>query len=379
MTKSTAKCSMNVKKILVRNCVFAINPLTDTPLHRSTYQIENLDGQFLWHENLFLCHLTKVNSLNTIRSYASDLVQFSKMNLPLGGWRKVTNSIMRGYIKGAMFSTKNYSIQTLTRHVSTIKSFYDWLYKQGYTSARQAIDFDCKSLYPEETSNDQAYKLSQHTFNSRYIGNNEFEKILSGIKSKDSFIIERNEIALSLGFLTGTRASEVLSLEYPEVRKAIQEAKEKNSGTWATTVISIVGKGGAKRNLHIPPALCEKIFRYIKRHRCKLSTGGPLLCSSRGHPLKDKKFASNVFADACRGALIARTSHQGYHALRKSFGTHLVSNCYEHGRDPWVEVPRRLGHKNIETTLGYIHFEALLHNRSKVLSELNMRDRKFRG
>lgn len=370
---------MNIKKILVRNCVFAINPLTDAPLHRDTYQIENLDGQFLWHENLFLCHLTKSNSLNTIRSYASDLVQFSKMNLPIGGWSKVTNSIMRGYIKGAMFSTKSYSIQTLTRHVSTIKSFYEWLYTQGYTLERQAIDFDCKSLYPEEASSAQAYKLSQHTFNSRYIDIKEFERILSGVESEDNFIIERNEIALSLGFFTGTRASEVLSMEYPEVRKAIQEAKDNNNGTWATTVIQIVGKGGARRDLHIPPALCEKISRYIKRYRCKLSSRGPLMCNSRGYPIKDKKFASTVFADACRASLIARTSHQGYHALRKSFGTHLVSDCYEHGRDPWVEVPRRLGHKNIETTLGYIHFEALLNNRSKVLSELNMRARKFRG
>ena len=370
---------MSCRKILVRNCVYAKNPLNGDPLHCSTYIILDSHNNYLWHENLFLCETTKSKSLNTVRSYASDLVMFSEMASPLGGWKNVTNKIMRGYINGAMYNSRKYSQQTLSRHITTIRSFYTWLHLKGYLEAPTNIDFDFRAIFDEGRSLEDTQDYAKQSFTSSYVDHGLFTALLAGTKCKSPFMTERSEITLRLGFETGTRASEVLQLDYPTIRKAINKARDENGGIWATTVVTIIGKGKVKRELHIPPDLCQKIIRYINNYRSKLSTFGPLLCTDKGAVILDSKFASTTYSTACKGALILRNSHQGYHALRKSFGTHLVAECYSQGRDPWVEVPRRLGHKDVRTTLSYIHFEALLNNRSKVLSELNMRSKKYKG
>ncbi|WP_212631971.1 tyrosine-type recombinase/integrase [Pseudomonas sp. KB-10] len=370
---------MGTKKILVRGCVYAVNPLNGKPLHCDTYIIQDRDAKYYWHENLFLCEVAKCKSLNTVRSYASDLVMFCEMSNPLGGWQNITSTIMRGYINGAMFSTRRYSEKTLARHLTTIKQFYSWLYEKGYLDAPTNLDFSYKDIFITDRSADQAYAIAQHTFNASYISHLKFKKILTGIQSRSAFIVSRNEIILRLGFETGTRASEVLQLDYPLVRKAINRSRDENNGLWAATTVPLIGKGNVRRDLIIPPNLCETIMRYINTYRSKISSKGPIFCTRAGKGIKDTKFASSIFTTACKKALIMRSCHQGYHALRKSFGTHLVDECYKHGRDPWVEVPRRLGHKNVDTTLKYIHFDALLNKRSKILSELNMRRQKFRG
>lgn len=119
---------------------------------------------------------------------------------------------------------------------------------------------------------------------------------------------------------------------------------------------------------------------YLTKFRDKLNYGeGSLFCSTNGKNITDPKFASQVFSKAFCAAKLTRTNRQGFHRLRKSFGTNLVQDCYDNHTDPWVEVPRRLGHQDFQTTLRYIQFDALRHNRSRVLSELAMASEKYKS
>lgn len=369
-----------MKKLLIRDCEYATSTCSGVPLHCDVYVILDDAGFPLWHESIFLCELAITQSINTVRSYASDLLSFCRMANIYGGWRGITKKIMRGYIRGELFQQRNFRPATLSRHIETLKKFYDWLHLKGYINETPDFEWSTKNLFVQEFKNKGAYLRNQHSFHSVYIDKDEFDQLLVVTKSNSKFIERRNEIVMRLGYECGLRAHEVLDLDSDDISKRIFQSCTQNTHLWSTTIAEVKGKGRKLRTIYIPPGLSETIYSYINKYRRKLEIkNGPLICNATGAPLKDSKLASNVFRNACKAAKISRHHHQGYHRLRKSFGTNLVNDCVEEGRDPWVEVPRRLGHTDVQTTKKYIQFDALVHKRSEVLSALAMSENRFIG
>ncbi len=367
-----------MRKVLITNCLMTTSPISGAPVYCSVYILIDNAGQMLWHENLFLANLSTRGVLNTSRSHAADLLSFTKMAQPLGGWRSITPAQMNGYIRGELVQRRQYAPATLARHINTIKAFFQWLNIKGYLLDLPDFDWAYKHLYRNDQPNKTAYLQSHHSLHSLFLDQNAFELVLAGVRSKDRFLQLRDEIVLKLGYECGLRAHEVLNLDTTEVRKSISQARERNSGLWATTRIKLLGKGSKTREIYVGPKLSETIANYIQTYRTKQKHWeGSLICKKNGLPITDVKHASTVFNKACRVSKIPRHQHQGYQRLRKCFATNLVQECWDAGRDPWVEVPRRLGHRDIETTKKYVQFEALLNSRSKVLSELRMLDRRF--
>jgi len=285
---------------------------------------------------------------------------------------------MLGYLHGELFQSRDYLPATMSRHIETLKRYYAWLYRKGYLDTLPDFDWNYKHLFTSEPSNNTAYESTQHTLNSLYVDRETFQKLMAGISSNNAFIIARDELALRLGYDCGTRAHEVLNLDVKIVRQAISKAKDENNGIYASVDVKLTGKGNVNRLLLLIPDICEIIDIYLKRFRMKMNNGnGPLLCTIYGTPIKSMKHASTVFRNACKTAGIQRHHHQGYHRLRKTFGTNLVDECYKAGTDPWVEVPRRMGHRDVETTKLYIQFDALRNHRSSVLSSLSMEAMKW--
>lgn len=367
-------------KQLIKNCQYAKNPITGNPLFCNVYVLVDDNFNMLWHENLFLSELSKSASENTARSYASDLLSFTKATSSLGGWKSITQSQMNGYIHGELFQSRGYAFATMTRHIETLKRFFDWLESKGYLEYTSIFDWSFKHLYISNPTDNSAHLSTQHTFHELYIDSQTYNKLLAGVDSKNSFIRARDLLVLNLGYKCGTRSCEINNLDSVEIRKAINNSKNKNKDLWATTKINLIGKGAKSRELLLPPELCESIMDYLRRWRFKINSGkGPLICTQKGKHLKSSKHASTVFSKACLNSKIPRYHHQGYHRLRKSFGTNLVDEYYEKGGNPWVEVPRRLGHKNIDTTILYIQFDALRNQRSEILTELSMMNSRFSG
>lgn len=369
-----------MRKILVKNCRYATSPISGQPCFTDVYVLLNEDGQMLWHENLFLAEMSISCSLNTIRSLANDLLSFVKMAYPLGGWSKITKSQMLGYLHAELFQRRQYRKSSMMRHVDSLKKFYFWLEKKGYIDILPDFDWAYSHLYSRSSSDKTAYLLRHHSFHSLYIDREVYLKLLSSVSSQNAFIKARDRIVLQFGYECGIRAEEALDLNVMQVRAAINYSKKMNNGLWATSIVTISGKGARKRELLLPPELSEKVMDYLTNFRDKLNNGeGALFCSMNGKNITDPKFASRVFCSAFRKAKLTRTNRQGFHRLRKSFGTNLVQDCYDNHTDPWVEVPRRLGHQNFQTTLQYIQFDALRHNRSRVLSELAMASEKYKS
>jgi site-specific recombinase XerD len=368
---------MNMYSKLIKNCRYAVSTISGEPLYCDTYILVERDENILWHESLFLCEMSQTEAINTVRSYASDLLSFAKMANVHGGWNAINKRIMSGYLHGELFQNRKYLKSTMNRHVETLKRYYRWLTQKGYITALPDFCWNFNHLYgkkPLQTKSNGSNLISH------YIDPDTFLTILSGNFCKNKFIQKRNEILLRLGYECGLRASEVLFLDSQELENKIAHSKNKNNGLWATTSIKILGKGSVNREIYIPPSLGELIQNYILFYRSKLKNkNGPLISTASGNQIKDLAFASKVFSQAYRKSGLLREHRQGYHRLRKSFATNLVNQCYQNGKDPWVEVPRRLGHKNLETTKIYIQFEALMHKRSAILSSLAMSDEKYRS
>ncbi len=368
-----------VQKILVRNCKYATNPITGTPLFCDVYVLLDVDKKMLVHENMFLADLSKRFSLETVRATANDLLSFSKMADSLGGWAAITQQTLTGYLHGELYQRRKYKKPTMQRHIASLKNFFGWVNKKGYADNPKDFDWGYEHLYSNNQPDAVAYNASQHSFHSLYITPETFfERLLPNVNSKDPFLRKRDQIVLRLGYECGTRAHEVLLLDAKSVRNAIRNAREDNDGLWATAAIPVKGKGSKNRDLLFPPDLCEFIWDFLVRYRSRINEcKGPLICKHNGSPLKDPKHASTVFRSAYSCAGKIRQHRQGYHRLRKSFGTNLCQECFDTGKDPWVMLPRRLGHSDIDTTKLYIQFDALRNNRSSVLRDLRMRDNKF--
>jgi site-specific recombinase XerD len=295
-----------------------------------------------------------------------------------GGWACVDQRTLTGYLHGELFQRRRLSEASISRQIETLRKFYRWLNKKGFIDSPKEFNWSYKHLFGHPSGDRAAFSAHQHSFNSLYIDLDDFRQILSGNCSSSSFIQYRNEITMQLGYECGLRAHELLLLKVTPTLKSICNARERNNGLWAASRISIVGKGGTIREIYLPPLLAEKVYGFIKIFRDGiLGKSEYLICHRNGDKIRDPKFGSNVFSLACARAGLARHHKQGFHRLRKSFGTNLVKDCYTYGRDPWVEVPRRMGHKNFRTTVKYIQFDALLNHRTEILSELAMRGDNF--
>lgn len=364
-------------KQIIKNCAYAASTIDGRPLHCDVYVLVGSNENLLWHESLFLCEISQTEAINTVRSYASDLLSFVKMADVYGGWKAINKRIMNGYLHGELFQTRGYLRSTLSRHVETLKRFYNWLTKKGYIVVTPDFSWEFNHLYGKKYLQN---KQNNSSLISHYIDPESFSIFLAGTFSKNKFIQRRNEIILRLGYECGLRASEVLLIDLQTIESKITCAKSNNDNLWAAASINLIGKGGICRDIYIPPSLCELIYNFIKSYRCKLKNkDGPLISTTRGDQIRDPAFACKIFSYAYRQSDLIRTHRQGYHRLRKSFATNLVDQCYRNGKDPWVEVPRRLGHKNLETTKIYIQFEALIHKRSEILSSLAMTHEKYRS
>lgn len=363
-------------KQLIRDCEYATSAVDGRPLRCDVYVLVGYNERLLFHESLFLCDVSRTDAINTARSYASDLISFARMAHAHGGWSAVNQKIMSGYLHGDLLQNRGFLKSTMTRHIETIKRFYGWLGRKGYVLSGPDfiwdLAFHCRAKLG-------CGKSSDTNTNSLYLSKSDFLALLSGTFSKNKFIQRRNEIVLRLGYECGLRACEVLGIDSKDLKNRIVLARQKNNGLWAATQIKILGKGSVHRDIYIPPLLCEMIVGFVVEQRSTLRRGeGPLISSCNGDKIENQKFASSVFSDAYRKSGLVRSHRQGYHRLRKSFATNLVDNCYRDGKDPWVEVPRRMGHKNAVTTRSYIQFEALMNGRSEVLSSLAMSDEKYR-
>lgn len=254
----------------------------------------------------------------TILNYQKDLESFAeylnKNNLSL---HNVNYSEIRLYIN-ELYHQK-YSISTISRHISTLKSFYKYLTTEKKLKNNPMALISC----PKKE------KKLPH-----YLKYQDLEKLFDSTSTTSYGM--RDVLILEMLYSTGIRISELVNVKIKDIN--FSERK-----------IMVFGKGSKEREVFYGSRCAELIEKYIYDGRNKIikEETDYLLIGDTGRPITDDN-VRKIIKDLVKksGLNINVTPH----TLRHTFATHML----DEGAD-LKTVSDLLGHENLSTTTIYTH------------------------
>jgi len=267
-------------------------------------------------------------SLHTIRNYRIDLAQFAKFLDKEGLLRgdrscltEIDFLVIRRYLG---YLHARYQKKTIARKLSTIRSFFSFLERQGCVEANPAADIATPK---------QGLSIPN------YLPVDEMFRLLEGPDKQKPLGI-RDWAILEIFYSCGLRVGELAALDVSSV-------------DFEQHLVRVVGKGDKERIVPIGKAALGALRRYLEvmptlRKRIRREPQDkPLFLNSRGGRLTTRSIARIVKGYARQCSLMAEISP---HALRHTFATHLLD-----GGADLRAVQELLGHASLSTTQKYTH------------------------
>lgn len=259
----------------------------------------------------------KKASENTLSSYLRDVRQFSEYcqreTLEL---TETTTGDVERYAKYLMSRGK--SVSTVTRAVASLKSFFGYLYREGYTDANPA-----RGVAPAKVER----KLPQ------ILTSKEVELFLEQPECTDAKGY-RDHAMLELLYATGIRVSELIDLDMEHLSL---------SGGF----LRCVGKG-KERIIPLYPAAVKALGDYLRDVRPQLvedETETALFVNMNGKRMSRQGFWKIIKHYQEKAGIKKEITP---HTLRHSFAAHLLEN----GAD-LRSIQEMLGHADISSTQIY--------------------------
>lgn len=273
------------------------------------------------HIENFLNYLEyeKKYSENTILGYSKDLERFSSYISGLRlDYRNLNYDDVTKYL--IALNKENLSPTSINRHLSSIRSFYEFLIKDG-------------------TASSSPFKLLSGPKKEKKLPNYlQYDEFVDLIETCDETNLGlRNRMILELLFATGMRVSEAVNIKIADIDFKNREIK-------------ITGKGKKTRIVFFSKVCQEVMSKYVLNARQELLKGKKsdyLLINHLGNPLTRRGVADIL------EKLINKSSikhHISPHTLRHTFATLLLNE----GMDI-REVQELLGHERLSTTSIYTH------------------------
>ena len=269
--------------------------------------------EFQRYIDKFLSYLEieKNYSNHTLINYKRDLLDFSAFaSKPVD---KLDYFAFRKFL--ASLSAKGVKKKTQARKISTLKSFFKFLMREGYIKTNPALSIS----YP---------KLEKSL--PKFLTEEEMKKFLDSMPEEDILDL-RNKAIFELLYSSGIRVSELLGLDTDDV-------------DLLGGIIKVKGKGKKERILPLGEAARGMLERYFEQR------------SSATKALFLNRFGRRLSAVGIRKAInkwskiLAVKEKISPHVFRHSFATHLLNR----GAD-LRSVQELLGHSNITTTQVYTH------------------------
>lgn len=260
-------------------------------------------------------------SLHTIQNYETDLHFFEKFlnTISVSSISKVTYQDLRKYLE--YMYHKQYKSATMNRHISSVKSFFHYLQKEGIIKENPSLLLG--TVKKEK-------KLPKSL-------NNETMETLLSTEPETSKFPRRDAAIIEVLYSTGIRVSELVSIKLKDV-----ELSENR--------IKITGKGNKERYVLFGDICKEKMLAYVQDERTKLlkgKRGEDLFVNKNGNPLTDRgvRLIINTILKR-KGEKIHVTPHM----LRHTFATDMLN-----GGADLKTVSDLLGHESLSTTGIYTH------------------------
>ncbi|MFA9390935.1 MAG: tyrosine-type recombinase/integrase [Prolixibacteraceae bacterium] len=265
-------------------------------------------------------------SNHTLVAYKTDLGQFILyMNESIGDFefKEVTSRQIRSWIVKLM--DNQIDARSVNRKISTLKSFYKYLMRQGYTDTNPA---------------ELVIKPKVGKKLPTFVQQKNLDQLLDVGFFPSDFEGVRDKLIVSLLYGTGVRLAELKNLTILNL----------NKGDYT---IKVLGKRNKERIVPYPHSIDAPLKEYLKLRAEISSNTNFLFITSRGNQLYDKLIYRVVNKYL---TLVTTISKKSPHVLRHSFATHLLNN----GAD-LNAVKELLGHANLSATQIYTHttFEKL--------------------
>lgn len=274
----------------------------------------------------FLLHLRTERRLsaNTVEAYGFDMRRFSSF---LSEGEVALADFSRPHFLRFLSSLRDagLSARTASRHVSTIRSFFRYLVREGVLPGSPIA---------------QARGPKTGRPLPRYLTVTEVEALLAAPDARTPEGL-RDRAMLRILYASGLRATEVVSLRMGNV--------DVHAG-----FLRIVGKGSKERIVPVAPRALEALADYVRNGRPAFLRGrGPtnaLFLSRMGRPITRQTLWNRIAKWAGAAGIRGRVSP---HTLRHSFAGHLLA-----GGADLRAVQAMLGHADISTTQIYTHVTA---------------------
>ncbi|MFH0840345.1 MAG: tyrosine recombinase XerC [Candidatus Omnitrophota bacterium] len=261
-------------------------------------------------------NIEKNASHHTIVNYSVDLRDFAKF-LGETSVENVSYLFLRKYL--ANMKEKNYSKRTVARKLASLRSFFKFLYREGYIKANPSSGIATPKL-------DKKLPI--------FLGPDEVSRLIESPNEKDASGLRDRAIMETL-YSTGMRVSELVGMSL-------------NNVDFIGGVVKVFGKGKKERLAPIGDKALRAIRNYLdKRGVARLNDKKAVFLNKGGQRLTDRGVRRIMEKYIKRVSLREGVSP---HTLRHSFATHLLNR----GAD-LRSVQELLGHMNLSTTQIYTH------------------------
>ena len=259
----------------------------------------------------------------TLRNYRSDLSHFARYiedeeGVPV---LEADRAMARRYL--GTLKDSGMATASLTRKVSTIRSFYRFLVREGKIESTPLTGIVApkrEQKLPTILSKDDLEALIESAD----------ETTPAGL---------RNRAMLEMMYASGVRLSEIVGLNLRSI-------------DLGERTIVVRGKGNKERMVLLGEPAEKTLRRYLSEGRPELATGAEeaLFLNRDGNRLSGRSVQKMVRKHSLKAGL---ESHVWPHLLRHSFATHLLDG----GAELRV-VQELLGHASAQTTQIYTHVTA---------------------
>jgi len=270
-------------------------------------------------------------SPHTVAAYRHDLVQFYsylQSQYSVSDIREVTHPMIRSWLVTLM--EKKISPRTVNRKLTTLKSYYRFLVKEGIVTVNPM-----RKITSPKTSKKLPSFVEKENMDML------FEKVDFG----EGFPALRDRLILELLYSTGMRLSELVNL-----READIDFHHSN--------LKVLGKRNKERLIPFSDKLAVLLKIYLEERKSFIAdrdlpatpdqgADSPLLLADSGAAVYPRFVYRTVTKYLARVTTLRKISP---HVLRHTFATHMLNNGAELNA-----VKELLGHANLSATQIYTH------------------------